>query len=119
MFALNRIGLDEMASMSLREITDLGLKPREAEHLFTALSSMHQQPPSQDVGGVAEEDEGGAGGLGRGQSPDWGVCYGVAGPAGKGQRVGWIDVKLGAGDKAGGWERVYAKRARNTLVLFR
>jgi hypothetical protein len=118
-FALNRLGLEEMASMSLREITDLGLKPREAEHLFNALSSTHQQPATQDGGGLAEEDEGGAGGLGKGQAPDWGVCYGASGPAGKGQRAGWIDVKLGVGGKAGGWERVYAKRARNTLVLFR
>ncbi|MDB4339414.1 hypothetical protein N9995_00260 [bacterium] len=47
----------------------------------------------------------------------WGVCYGEAGEAKRGQQHGWVEIQNRSKSQAAGrWEKFYAKRARNTLV---
>jgi len=38
--------------------------------------------------------------------PQWGVCYGEAGEAGKGQKTGWAEVNVDGNAK---WDKVRAE----------
>ena len=129
----NNVTLDGLCELSETDMHDLGVVGSDRDRMVKAISRLKRERNwSGAVGERARPSEASfPAGAPSGAHPPampprsrtpalplvWGVCYGEAGEARRGQQNGWVEIQSRSKSHvAGRWEKFYAKRARNTLV---
>jgi len=133
---LNRVTLDGLVDLTDDDLKDLGILETDKKLMLKAITKLkHErqgipipleksstQYSGNSLTSSQSANANGAPALApqsrvpaRDGSMAWGECYGGGGQAAKGQKHGWVEIQRRGVNR---WENFYAKRAKNTLVLF-
>ncbi len=133
---LNRVTLDGLVELTDDDLKDLGILETDKKLMLKAITKLKYerqgipipleksstQYSGNTLTGSQSATANGAPALApqsrvpaRDGSMAWGECYGGGGQAAKGQKHGWVEIQRRGVNR---WENFYAKRAKNTLVLF-
>ena len=133
---LNRVTLDGLVDLTDDDLKDLGILETDKKLMLKAITKLKyerqgipipkEKSSTQYSGNTLTSSQpanaNGAPALApqsrvpaRDGSMAWGECYGGGGQAAKGQKHGWVEIQRRGVNR---WENFYAKRAKNTLVLF-
>ena len=130
---LNRVNLDGLLELTDDDLQDVAITGNDKLRIVTAIANLKLE--RQGIMPTSEQRSarnharvhGDAAAAGTPSAPRpalrsrastregpvvWGVCYGEAGEAAKGQKHGWIEIQT----RSNTWDKVFAKRARNSLV---